>query len=140
MDETRLVLDIGCGKNKVKGAIGIDINRWSDADIICDIEVGLPFRHNIFDEIHCNHIIEHVSDLIKLMEEIHRVSKNGAKVYIRAPYYASFLAFSDPTHKKFITEQTFDMFTEERSGYYTNAKFKIIKIDYKYSKIVKIFY
>lgn len=33
-------LDIGCGKNKVKEAVGIDINKISDADVLSDIQIG----------------------------------------------------------------------------------------------------
>jgi len=134
-------LDIGCGKNKVDGAIGIDVNKNSDADVICDIEKGLPFKDSIFDGVYCNQIIEHVSDLIRFMEEIHRISKNHAKIFIDAPYYASFTAHQDPTHKTFITEYTFDYFIENSPyKYYTKTRFKILTISYKYSKIAKILF
>lgn len=135
------ILDIGCGKNKVEGAIGIDINKDSDADIICDIEKGLSFKDSVFDEVYCNQIVEHISDLIRFMEEIHRVSKNQARVFIEAPYYASFTAYQDPTHKTFITEHTFDYFLEKSPyRYYTKTRFKILNISYKYSKIAKILF
>jgi len=134
-------LDVGCGKNKVDGAIGIDISKDSDADVICDIERGLPFKDSVFDEVYCNQIVEHVSDLVSFMEEIHRVSKNHAKVFIDAPYYASFTAYQDPTHKTFITEHTFDYFLENSPyNYYTKARFRVVKISYKYSKITRILF
>jgi len=135
-------LDIGCGRNKVGGAVGVDISKNSDADVICDIEKSLPFKDSIFDEIYCNQLIEHVSDLIKLMEEIHRVGKeNTAMVFINAPYYASFDAFSNPDHKRYITECTFDMFTEGHyDSYTTSARFKIRKISFNYGIIPKLFF
>lgn len=134
-------LDIGCGKNKIEGAIGIDISKNSDVDLICDIEKGLPFKDSVFVEIYCNQILEHVNDLIKLMEEIHRVCRSHAKVFISTPYYASLDAFSNPDHKRFITEYTFDMFTEWHcDSYITDARFKINKISFNYGILPKVFF
>ena len=137
MHGDKYTLDIGCGTNKVKGSIGIDINKNTDADVICDIEKSLPFKDCVFDEIHCNQFIEHVSDLTGLMEEIHRIGKNHAKVFINAPYYKSIYAYSDPTHKRFITEDTFKYFTGDLKGYYTSVRFKINNISYTYDFIAK---
>jgi hypothetical protein len=33
------ILDVGCGQNKFPGAIGIDANRLSHADVIHDLGV-----------------------------------------------------------------------------------------------------
>jgi ubiquinone/menaquinone biosynthesis C-methylase UbiE len=32
-----------------------------------------PFEDNTFDEIYCSHVLEHMSDLGKVMEEFTRV-------------------------------------------------------------------
>jgi hypothetical protein len=41
------ILDVGCGKNKRKGAIGIDIDPNSDADVIHDLNIfPWPFNDN----------------------------------------------------------------------------------------------
>lgn len=137
MHGDKYTLDIGCGKNKVKGAIGIDINKNTDANVICDIEKSLPFKDSVFDEIHCNQVVEHVNNLIDFMEEIHRIGKNHAKVFINAPYYKSIYAYSDPTHKRFITEDSFHYFTGAKGGFYTSARFKINNISYTYDFIAK---
>jgi len=39
------ILDLGCGNKKIQGAIGIDINPLSDADVIHDLNV-LPYPFN----------------------------------------------------------------------------------------------
>ena len=133
-------LDVGCGRNKVEGAIGVDVNKDSAADVICDIEKSLPFKDDVFDEIYCRQIIEHVGHLIRLMEELHRVGKNKAKVFVTAPYYASGAAFTDPTHRRFITEHTFDYFTGARCTFYTKSRFTINKVSYRYGIIPRIFF
>lgn len=45
----------------------------------------LPYRSNTFDAVLCRHVLEHVRNLDKTLEELVRVSKNGAIVYIAVP-------------------------------------------------------
>ena len=57
------VLDVGCSRNKVKGAIGIDIDPSSQADIIHDLnQYPYPIESDSFETIMAQHIIEHVND------------------------------------------------------------------------------
>jgi hypothetical protein len=74
------------------------------------------------------HFMEHISDLVSVMEEVWRVCKNGATVTIGVPYYTSVGAFRDPTHKRFFTFDTFDHFTDTKGlpSFYSYAKFKIL--------------
>ncbi|MCM8762439.1 MAG: hypothetical protein NC929_03880, partial [Candidatus Omnitrophica bacterium] len=54
------------------------------------------------------HIIEHLSDFKKTLEEIRRISTNGAKVFIVVPHFSFVGAYWDPTHKRFFSFFTFD--------------------------------
>jgi predicted SAM-dependent methyltransferase len=57
------VLDIGCGVNKVAGAIGMDVNPRTAADVIHDLDdLPYPFADDEFDEVIGRHVIEHVRD------------------------------------------------------------------------------
>lgn len=96
------ILDIGCGNRKTQGAVGVDIDRNSQADVIYDLNrfPWKPFKDSEFDTVVCNHILEHFSDTIKFLKEIHRISKNGAKVIIRVPHYSGISAWGDLDHKK----------------------------------------
>jgi hypothetical protein len=63
------ILDVGCGKEKVKvkGAKVIDIDRIElpGVDVIHDLEkTPLPFPDNYFDEIICNHVHENSLPII----------------------------------------------------------------------------
>ena len=72
------ILDVGCGINKLPGAIGIDRNASTRADVLCDLDrLPYPFRDASFDKLHASHVIEHVSDVIKTMEEFHRLLRPG---------------------------------------------------------------
>ena len=68
-------LDLGCGSNKRAGAIGADITRGSAADVIVNLEQFFyPFKDNAFDHIVFSHVIEHLTDIPRVMEEIWRIS------------------------------------------------------------------
>ena len=71
------ILDVGCGVNKYPGAIGIDINAATAADVICDLDrFPYPFADESFDSIRVIHVIEHLTDVIRAMRsEERRVGK-----------------------------------------------------------------
>ncbi|CAM1363502.1 Methyltransferase domain-containing protein [Tenacibaculum sediminilitoris] len=46
------------------------------ADVKADI-CDLPFEDNSFDVVFCNHVLEHISDDTKAMQELYRVMKMG---------------------------------------------------------------
>jgi predicted SAM-dependent methyltransferase len=66
-------LDVGCGNNKAKGAIGIDFNADTQADVVHDLNsYPYPFEDNEFEKILCNHIIEHIDDVVSFVEKLYR--------------------------------------------------------------------
>jgi SAM-dependent methyltransferase len=121
------ILDVGCGVNKYPGAIGVDRNQDTAADVICDLDrFPYPFRENAFDEIRAVHVIEHVADVMKTMEEFHRLLRPGGSVYIATPHYTDFSSFCDPTHRWHLNSFSFRYFGEDHGGfgYYSRAKFR----------------
>jgi len=129
------ILDIGCGIEKQDDSIGIDINPRSNADVIHDLNIfPYPFENNLFDVIYCTSVIEHLDNVIKVLEEIYRIGKNGAVVKITVPFYKNWVAFTDPTHIHFFTSSSFDYFDKTKllSKYkYSSINFKIINVEYK---------
>jgi SAM-dependent methyltransferase len=132
----RKILDIGCGQNKLPGAIGMDINPRSHADVIHNLdERPWPLEANTFDYVRARDVLEHVDDFIGAMEEIHRVSAPGAEVEIRMPFMSSENFATDPTHRRAGTSRTFDYFdpsTELGSFRYSTSRFDLI--DFQYSR------
>lgn len=101
-------LDIACGQNKTAGYYGVDIAKADGVDMVYDLEkFPWPFPDNSVDEAVCSHYIEHTKDIIKFMNEVHRILKPGAKILIVAPYYNSMRAWQDPTHTRVISETSF---------------------------------
>jgi len=54
------------------------------ADVKADI-CNLPFKDNEYDFILCNHVLEHIPDDTKAMEEIFRVLKPGGTAILQIP-------------------------------------------------------
>jgi len=107
------ILDVGCGTAKMPGAIGIDYNARSAADIIHNLyHYPWPLDDNTFDQIVCNHIVEHVANLIRFIEEVHRVGKPGALVEILTPHFSNRYSYTDPTHLRHLSLFAFDYFIE----------------------------
>lgn len=127
------ILDLGCGTRKRPGAIGLDINPATGADIIHDLGVfPYPFTDNSFKEIYVDNVMEHLENVIKTMEELHRISKPNAMVKIIVPYFKSRWAFIDPTHRHFFTIGSFSYFDPEsmisKIYPYSQARFSPQKI------------
>lgn len=91
-------LNLGCGNEKLKGYLNCDISKEVKPDKIIDLEKKLPFKTNSIDKIVAHHSIEHVWKVIPLLQEMHRVCKNGSLIDIRVPHYSGGAAWSDLTH------------------------------------------
>jgi SAM-dependent methyltransferase len=125
------ILDVGCGINKYPGSIGIDINSATAADVLCDLDrFPYPFASHSFDQLRAIHVIEHLSDVIRAMEEFHRLVRPGGRIRIETPHYTDFSSFCDPTHKQHLNSFSFRYFgaNDAGFGYYTNAKFREISV------------
>jgi predicted SAM-dependent methyltransferase len=71
------------------------------ADVKADI-CDLPFEDNQYDVILCNHVLEHIPDDTKAMQELYRVLKPGGMAILQIPQELSrATTFADDT----ITDQ-----------------------------------
>jgi len=125
------VLDVGCGINKYPGAIGIDRNPASRADVLCDLDrFPWPFRDASFGEVRAIHVIEHVADVLRAMEEFHRLLAPGGRLIIVTPHYTDFSSFCDPTHRWHLNSFSFRYFGEDHGGfgYYSERRFREISV------------
>lgn len=76
----------------------------------------IPFTDDSLGCVMSFHFLEHIKNLDPLMRECERVLKVGGTFFSAVPYYKSQLAFQDPDHKRFFTEETFEFFCKDR-GY-----------------------
>jgi SAM-dependent methyltransferase len=113
------ILDLGCGKNKIKGSIGLDIVKADGVDIVWDLtKFPYPFKDNEFDIVNASHILEHIEynkDFFKLMKEVHRILKPKGKFIIKVPYWKGMYVCSNPEHRRFFNHRTFDYFEKDKN-------------------------
>lgn len=106
VEEKPLRLDLGCGPScyvDEKGTkfTGIDKVKLEGVDIVHDLtKFPYPFADNSVDEIRSSHFLEHIDGptRMKMMDELWRIMKGGAKAIHVFPYYKSQRYYQDPTH------------------------------------------
>lgn len=83
------IVDLGCGGQKtVPYAVGVDeiakgeqipmlLGEYSvsEADIVADVTGTLPFKDKEFDTLIARHILEHISDPVKVLKEWSRIAE-----------------------------------------------------------------
>ena len=120
------ILDIGCGRKKYPGSIGIDMSPAGQADVLCDWEKTLPFADGVFDQVRLIHIIEEVGDIFKVLAEVHRVSRPGARVVIVTPHYTDHASYCSPAHRWHLSSFSLWFFSDQphEYDYYAPANFR----------------
>lgn len=106
LETIRVKIDLGCGKRKQEGFVGIDRFPMPEVDILADIDNVLPLEDDSVDILFSSHSLEHVKDLMFTMREIYRVCKHGAQVCIIAPYNEQKLNIANPYHITVFNEHT----------------------------------
>ena len=127
------ILDLGCGSKLRSGAIGIDFNSRSSATIIHNLNVfPYPLEAGAFDEVYLDNTLEHLDDVVRVMEELYRICSPNAMVKVIVPYFRSPWAFLDPTHKHFFTVESFGYFDPDsilcQRYDYSTARFALQKV------------
>jgi SAM-dependent methyltransferase len=87
-----------------------------------------PFPDSSFDRVLALDVLEHVSDVRRTIEEVWRISKSGARLTVRVPHWASFLAHQDPTHRATFNEHSFDYFGQGEYSFYSHARLKVLAV------------
>jgi predicted SAM-dependent methyltransferase len=130
-------INLGCGQDIRRG--------WVNVDYCLDLGPGVtvwdldehpwPFEDACADEIWGLDIFEHVHDAVGFMVECHRILKPGAPLRLRTPFWQWPDAFTDPTHKRFPTEHTFDFwvkgttFYENQNRMFGGVEFIKVKVE-----------
>jgi hypothetical protein len=125
-DVTSTVLNLGSGRKPRAGALNVDVTSTTNPELVCDLDRTpwpLPDAH--FTEVHAYDVVEHLVDVVRTMEEIHRVCLPGAHVFITVPHFSSANSFTDPTHRHHFSARSMQYFTDEHElGFYSSARFR----------------
>ena len=105
------LLDIGRVRSRNRGAVRAGTVRDARKDLIYDPNRGLPFQDNSFDAIYAFRVLETVNEPLRLVEEIWRVARPGAAVYLRVPHSSNSLnMWKDPEASHAFNTQFFEGF------------------------------
>lgn len=102
-------VNLGCGSDRRDGWTGLDRAAGPAVDIVHDLDQGpWPFKDGSVEAILAKDVFEHVADPILFMTECWRVLQPEGSLFIRTPHWRHRDAYTDPTHRRFPTESTFD--------------------------------
>lgn len=94
-------LDLGCGKSKREGYIGVDTRAFEGVDQVVDLREPWPWEAESVSDVHCSHFVEHLNakERIHFVNELYRVLTPGGTVTLITPHWASNRAYGDLTHQ-----------------------------------------
>ena len=135
MISTHLRIDVGCGKKKRPGFVGIDCHPLPSVDIVHDLtQFPWPLEDNCAEEIVLDNVIENLPDTVATFDELHRIAMPGCRVTIEYPYWRSLGAYGDPTHVHYFNEFLIDYFmppgttsrSENQYAFYTTKYWTLL--------------
>jgi len=129
MSTKKVSLNLGCGRTRIPGTIGVDRVKVEDfVDVVWDLDqTPYPFKDNSVDEVHMYHVLEHLHNPLEKLEELHRLLKPKGVVYLRVPHFSSMGAFTDITHIRPFGYLSFEMAKpDEYHHFYTKRSFDIV--------------
>ena len=94
-------LDLGCGKNKREGFIGVDRRKFPGVDIVQDLLKPWQWADGTVEEINMSHTMEHFTskERVYIVNEMYRVLQPEGKVSLTVPHWCSNRAYGDFTHQ-----------------------------------------
>lgn len=102
-----LLLNLGCGNNKLDGYLNVDL--YGDPDLRHDLNsFPYPWDDNSVDHIEMIHTLEHIPDWWSAFCECCRILKPGCTLRIHVPDESSSDALAYRDHYHVFTRRTFD--------------------------------
>jgi len=112
----RLILELGSGAAPQllpdARVIHLDCIEGPHVEIVADLRYGIPLPANVFDEVLALDVIEHLPDVVAIMNEMHRVLKPEGRAEIRVPQWGTRNHYTDPTHHRGFVAESFDYFDD----------------------------
>lgn len=129
-------LDLGGGTANTKAPGHVNIDICEGADVNWDLNKGLPMdfigsSKGKIEGIRCHQVLEHLKEVIPLMNDCFEVLAPGAIMEISVPLAGTDPFWQDPTHVRGFIRRTFDYFCDDestkdaREEYGITAKFKV---------------
>lgn len=104
-------VELGCGKTKQAGFIGVDRYPFEGVDIVADLNGTFPFEDSSVDVIYTSHALEHLDSLENTVKEMYRICRDNAICIVLVPYFNCYGNLANSYHKQQFNEHTFRFFT-----------------------------
>jgi SAM-dependent methyltransferase len=113
---TPVSIELGCGPAKRDPAsVGIDALDFPCVDVVGDLfEVLAAIPAATVSRCYSSHLLEHVDDLNRLVDEIERVLQPGGTMTATVPHFSNPYFFSDPTHSRAFGLYTMSYLSADR--------------------------
>ena len=120
------VLNLGAGRKRRADAFNVDMVAITCPQLVWNLNrMPWPLPSDHFREVLAYDVLEHLDNLVGVMEEIHRVCAPGAVVKITLPHFSCANAFTDPTHCHYFSWFSFHYFTGENQWeFYSGCRFR----------------
>lgn len=118
-----MILNLGCGKKIIAGAVNVDIEYRPGVDQTVDLsKFPWPWSDGAADEIHASHIVEHFPDSAKFMKECRRVLKPGGKLRVVGPHSSCVTSIGCWYHYRTFCWNALDDYLS-RNGFRTDRQY-----------------
>jgi SAM-dependent methyltransferase len=123
------ILDLGCGRRKLPGAVGVDLQPNTDADVVHDLnDIPYPFGEDSFDAVVARHVLEHLASPLDVLTELHRITRPDGVVLVVTPHFSSPTSWTDPTHLHHFSSRSFDYLVAGTDyDFYTETRFEVLE-------------
>lgn len=130
----RKILNLGCGKTYIKGAINVDSFETGWCDQVIDLnKFPWPWEDNTIDAVYVLYFIEHFNNfqIVNIFKEIHRILKYNGLLHIQCPHFTSMIALTPLDHEKSFCFTSFDLLGGNNYIYRSTLfKKELVKINY----------
>jgi SAM-dependent methyltransferase len=109
-------LNLGSANRPMPGFVNLDMQELPGVDKVYRVDPWwpqLPFDDDSVSEIYANNFVEHIADTNTLIQEMWRVSVDGATWYILTPGYRDPNSWNDPTHFSHWGDKILEFYTAE---------------------------
>ena len=114
-DPRKRRLNLGCNLDLREGWVNVDIVDYGGNEVVDLNRCPWPYEEDSFDEIYASHVLEHLETFRPTITELWRISRPGALIDVRVPFFLSTKYYSEPDHRIPFGIRSFDDY-EDFSG------------------------
>ena len=134
-------LNFGCGRKILKDYVNADIQEGEGITSFDFNQFPYPFKDNTFDYILCKDILQCLIHPTKVLNELHRISKDKAIIKIIIPYYNSKCAYNDLENRHYFNETIFSVITNPKLHYgLSKPNFKLFSLKFIPTRLGRLIY